>query len=106
MRKRIRNYIDNCVTCLIANSSTCVRKDALQITKPFEILHVDYFGPLVTSDEFKYVLVTVDAFSCLWFFPTRTTTSKEKFMSFLNVFGTPKKIVSDKEIGFSPHTSF
>lgn len=43
--KKIRNYIGNCIKCLIANSSNHAREGEMQITsnptKPFEIIHLD-----------------------------------------------------------------
>lgn len=112
MRKRVRDYIDNCVTCLIMNSDSHGREGELQITttptKPFEIIHANHFGPLPqSSDGSKYTLVVVDAFTRFtWFLATRTTTTKETCNSLrflFNVFGIPKEIVTDRGTAFTSH---
>lgn len=103
MRKRIRDYLDNCVTCLMANSSSHRFEGQSQIESPpklpFEIMHVDHFGPLQeTVNGFKHIFVVIDAFTRFtWLFPTRTTNSKEVYndLKFLfNVFGNPTTLVS------------
>lgn len=47
MRKKIHEYVDNCVTCLLANSSAHRREGEMQLAEipklPFEIIHVDHF---------------------------------------------------------------
>lgn len=110
IRKRIRDYKDNCVTCLMADSSAHSREGELQVTstalKPFEIVHLDHYGPLPqTVDNKKYVLVVIEAMSrYTWFFATRSTTSKEscEILKFLfNVFGAPKELVSDRGTAFT-----
>lgn len=110
MRKKIRDYINNCVTCLIANASRHAQEEDLQLcsppTKPFQVLHVDHFGPLPqTIDGYKHILVIVDAFTrYTWFFPSRSTTTKETcelFSLLFNIFGIPEEIVSDRGTSFT-----
>lgn len=67
-RKRIRNHIDNCLICLTTNTSTNSQEGELQRTDtpsfPFDICHIDHFGPIKESiDGFKYILVLIDVFS-------------------------------------------
>jgi len=71
MEKKL-DHIDNCITCLLSNSSTHSREGELtsNLVKPFEILHLDHFGPLqMTEDGFRHVLVIVDSFT--WLFSTK-----------------------------------
>lgn len=108
MRKKIKDYISNCITCLIANSSSYAREEEMQIstisTKPFELVYLDRYGLLPqAADGAKHILVVIDAFTrfTVWFFRTRSTTARETcdYMRFLfNVFGTPKEIVTDRSI--------
>lgn len=84
MRKRIRDYIENCVTCLYANSSSNrfegqSQADCPLPTFPFELMHIDHFGPLHESTNgCKYIFAVIDAFThYTWFFPTKTTSKKE-----------------------------
>lgn len=111
MRKKIRDHIDNCITCLYANSSTNRLEGESQIdnfspTKPFEIIHIDHFGPLQESPNgWKYIFVVVDAFTrYTWFFATKTTNNKEvrKYLKFLfGIFGPPGTLVSDRGTAFT-----
>lgn len=69
MRRRIKEYIENCFTCLISNSSTNSFERETQLyplpTMPQEILHLDHFGPLQeTTDNFKHIfIIVIDAFT-------------------------------------------
>jgi len=110
MRKRIHDYIDNCIVCLMADNSVHRLEGQLQIvqspTVPFEVLHMDHFGPLhPTDDGYRFVFAMVDAFTrYVWLFPTKTTNAKEVIDSLrflFNVFGKPKNIVSDRGSSFA-----
>lgn len=110
MRKKIQDYIDNCLICLIANSSGNKREGEMQITeapsKPFDVVHLDHYGPLPQADDgSKYVLVVVDAKTrYTWYFATCSTSAKETCdnLKFLwNVFGTPTEIVTDRGTAFT-----
>lgn len=110
LRKRVRDYVDNCLTCLMANVSSNSREGEMQISdtpsSPFIILHLDHFGPISdSSDGFKHILVIVDAFSRFtWLFAVKSTGSKEvvKHLSYLfNIFGNPVTIVSDRGTAFT-----
>lgn len=83
MRKRIRDHIDNCVTCLLADAASNSKEGEMQVSQmasnPLEILHLDHFGPLQQTEEgYKHVLVVVDAFSRFtWLFSVRSTGSRK-----------------------------
>ncbi|CAL1672060.1 unnamed protein product [Lasius platythorax] len=110
LKKRVHNYIDNCVICLLANSSVNSREGELQITDsptyPFHIFHADHFGPIKeTRDGFKHIFLVIDAFTrYTWLFPTKSTGSREaiKNLSFLfQNFGFPRFFVSDRGTAFT-----
>lgn len=110
MRKRIQSHIENCITCLMANASTHAKEGDMQIEKapdlPFEVVHIDHFGPLPTTrDGYKYILVVIDAFSrYTWFIPTRSTGTQEvceQLQNLFNTFGIPKELVSDRGTAFT-----
>lgn len=70
------------------------------------ILHLDHFGPLEkTDDDYKYILVVVDAYTkFVWLHPISTTGSKkviEFFDTLFNLFGSPRKLISDRGTTFS-----
>lgn len=64
MKKKVSEYINNCITCLLANSSVNSREGEMEITEspqvPFDTIHIDHFGPLCnSSDGSKHILVVV-----------------------------------------------
>ncbi|KMQ82606.1 pro-pol polyprotein [Lasius niger] len=83
MRKRIQDHIDNCLTCVMSNSSPNrfeAKTHLFPLPKmPLDVLHVDHFGPLQeTINNYKHVLVVVDALSRFtWLFATKSTGTKE-----------------------------
>lgn len=98
MRGKIRNYIDNCLTCLMANEAPNRQEGETSLyplpEQPLEVLHVDHFGPLQeTSDGYRHVFVAVDAFTRFtWLIPTKTTSTRETICtlrSIFNIFGNP-----------------
>lgn len=111
MRKRIRDYIDNCIICLYANSATNRLEGESQIDDsppavPFEMIHVDHFGPLQeTENGFKFILVIIDACTrYTWLFAAKSTSAREScnILKFLfNVSGKPSKIISDRGTSFT-----
>ncbi|CAL1672503.1 unnamed protein product [Lasius platythorax] len=110
MRKRVIDHIDNCVTCLLNNVSSNTCEGELQetdsLSSPFQILHTDHYGPMITSaNGFKHVLVVIDACTRFtWLFPVKTTSSKEtiKHMTLLfQIFGSPQQLVSDRKTSFT-----
>ncbi|XP_032685324.1 uncharacterized protein K02A2.6-like [Odontomachus brunneus] len=110
MRKRIKDHIENCITCLLANASQHGNEGEMQIVSvasaPLKTMHVDNFGSLQPSDEgYKYILVVVDAFTRFsWLFPSRTTGTRKtyKLMRMIfDVFGAPNCLVSDRGTAFT-----
>lgn len=110
MRKRIRDYIDGCVVCLMTNLSENRHESEMQEQEtprlPFQIVHTDHFGPLQESDGgYKFILLVIDAFTRFtWLFPTRSTGSKETIdnLRFLfGIFGSPEGLVSDRGTAFT-----
>jgi len=58
VRKKVQNYLDNCLICLLANSVSNLRE--LQIvstpSQPFQMFHLDHFGPIHgSSNSFKHI---------------------------------------------------
>jgi len=110
MRKRIRDYIDNCIICLMADNSAHRFEGQYQFVdppkNPFECVHLDHFGPMhVTENGYRYILAVIDAFTrYVWLFPTKTCNAKEVIerLKFLfNVFGKPQNLVSDRGSAFT-----
>lgn len=109
-KKRIKNYMDNCLICLMNNASSNTREGNIQITNApsysYKIIHVDHFGPLKeVSDGSKHILVLVDAFTRFTnLFPVKSTSSKETIKNLSYVFmdrGNPSILISDRGIAFT-----
>lgn len=110
MRNRINQYIENCFTCLMASDATNRFEAETSLVPapqtPFEIIHVDHFGPLEESnDHYKHVLVVVDAFTQFtWLSPCKSMTTKEtirNLKSLFSTFGNPVELVSDRGTAFT-----
>lgn len=102
-------YLDNCVTCLLANPAVNSRKGEMQISDSpsqlFITFHIDYFGPIKKShDHFKHIFLVIDAFSRFtWLFPTKSTGSQKVMKHLSNLFknfGNPVSLVSDRGTAF------
>ena len=109
LRRKVIDHIDNCLTCLMTNTSSNVKEGDMQIcgtaTEFGQTFHIDHFGPLKESEGYKYILVIVDSFTRFtWLFPVRSTGTKEvliKLSWLFNIFGNPKEIVSDRGTAFT-----
>lgn len=110
MRKRVQEYIDNCLICLMANTSVNFREGDMQITDnptlPCQTLHTDHFGPIIESKKgFKHILLVVDAFTRFtWLFAVKSTGSKESighFQYLFTIFGNLQTLVSDRGSAFT-----
>lgn len=110
VRKRVHNYIDNCVICLLANSASNSREGEMQITErasgPFQTIHMDHYGPIdLTEKKNRYIFLIIDSFSrYTWFFPVKTAATKEVLLHLkylFNIFGNPKRIISDRGKAFA-----
>lgn len=112
MRRKVIDYIDNCIVCLMSNASAHSKEGEMIIDKvpslPFDTIHIDHFGPLPeTADGYKYVFVVIDAFSrYTWLLPAKSTTALETcdlLKLLFNIFGVPKEIVSDRGTAFTAY---
>ncbi|CAL1689693.1 unnamed protein product [Lasius platythorax] len=110
MKVKVKEYIDNCVKCLSYSVLSGKPEGEMQIfekeTSPFKTLHIDHFGPLeITNDDFKHVLVIVDAYTkFVWLFPAKSTGTDEVLMTFkslFSMFSYPQRIISDRGTAFS-----
>lgn len=60
VRNKVQKHIENCLTCLMANTSVNVKEGELQLQDtpsiPLHIVHADHFGPLMESiNNFKHI---------------------------------------------------
>uniref|UniRef100_A0A034VAM6 RNA-directed DNA polymerase n=2 Tax=Endopterygota TaxID=33392 RepID=A0A034VAM6_BACDO len=109
LEKKVKQHISNCVECIVHNRKAGKQEEFLHcIDKgdyPLATIHVDHLGILdSTSKNYKYIFAIVDGFSkFVWLFPTKTTDTQEviKHLStWVNIFGNPQRIISDKGAAF------
>lgn len=110
LRKKVKRYIENCLICLVANSSVNAKEGEMHITptpnQPFQILHIDHMGPLPeTLDNSKHVLALIDACTRFtWLFAVKTISTRDvkKCLSpIFDMFGNPDEVVSDRGTAFT-----
>lgn len=110
MRKKIIDYLENCLTCLMSNKQGHAKEGKTSLYPlskvPLEILHVDHFGPLQeTEDNFKHILVIIDSLTRFtWLVPTKSTGSKEVVIALTKIFdtfGRPIQLVTDRGTAFT-----
>lgn len=74
--------------------------------QPLQTYHVDHLGPMTATDkQYRYIFGVTDAFSKFsWLYATKTTNSTEVVKCLevqQNVFGSPRRIVSDHGSAFT-----
>ena len=104
----VDNYIRTCPKCQTMKSkpNRNIPIHAMPIPSyPFEMIAVDFKGPINTSDPNKYILVFIDYFT-RWAItiPTSSTTSEvianALIEHVITKFGAPKKLLSDRGTNF------
>ena len=110
MRQKIKDHIANCLKCIAFSPFEgkkegylhCIPKGEM----PFEIYHIDHYGP-IDKDRLakRYLLVVIDAFTkFVKLYPTKTTATQEVISHLLvhfSNFSRPRVIISDRGTAFS-----
>ena len=106
MDDHIAKHVAKCEPCNAADAHTQAPSTGVtplpQPREPNERVHVDIFGPLKAQNgSLKYVLVTTDAFSKivrLAILPDKTaqTVAQAIVDSWINIFGVPRRVISDQ----------
>lgn len=114
LQHKIEKVITNCIECILAERKTGKQEGKLHpIDKeaiPLDTLHIDHLGPMPsTNKNYNHILVIVDAFTkFVWLYPVKSTTAAEtieKLQNVTNIFGQPRRIITDKGTAFTA-TSF
>lgn len=109
MKSKVEAHVANCLKCIAYSPKTGKREGMLQIMpkeqRPFEVIHIDHFGPVEKDAPKKYVLVVIDAFTkFVKLYATKSTSSKEVVScleQYFHNYSSPKVIISDRGTGFS-----
>lgn len=109
LNEKIKNVVDNCVACLIADRKRGKIDGLLhpipKDDQPLQTIHADHLGPMTKTDKmYEYVFAIIDSFSkYCWLYPTKTTSTKEvidKMLLHQQNFGNPLRLITDKGSAF------
>lgn len=107
---KIDTIVKSCVPCILAERKRGKREGLLRpIPKedaPLLTYHIDFLGPLeLTCKKYKHLFVVVDAFTkFVWIYAVKSTAAKEVIDCLgkqQQIFGNPKRIVSDRGSAFT-----
>lgn len=110
MQKYVKKCLSNCLECLQYDYQPRQNIGFLhnidKEDQPWSTLHIDHLEPLEkTENGYKHIFLLVDAFTKFAILkPTKTTkTSKviKILTSLFKIFGTPKRIISDRGTCFT-----
>lgn len=110
MRKFIKKYVTSCLECAYAKQAGGKKQGFLhpieKIDIPFDTVHIDHVGPFVRSSKGNmHILVLIDAFTrYIYLKPVRNTkssTSIKVLREYFSIFGTPRRIISDRGTSFT-----
>jgi hypothetical protein len=110
LKTKTESVIRNCVPCILSNRKRGKEEGLLNpIPKgdlPMDTLHLDHLGPMPsTNKNYKYILAITDSFTkFVWIFPTKSTEANEtiqKLKTVTDVFGNPRRVVTDKGSAFT-----
>lgn len=110
---KVRKFINNCINCILCNKKFGKKEGELRpIEKgdlPFDTIHIDHIVDMhPTRKQYKHLFVMIDGFTkFVWLYPTKTTTTVEtlkKMKSWSEVFGSMKRIVTDRATTFTSNS--
>jgi hypothetical protein len=104
IKEKCKNHIENCLKCVAFSPNTGKSEGFLHSIpkgdKPFELLHIDHYGPVAAGRANKHIFLIVDGFTkFVRLYTTKTTSTKEVLKALSNYFraySKPKCIVSDR----------
>lgn len=105
MRKYVRKFVENCVTCKLSKSKSGKTQAELfpipKVSVPWHTIHIDVTGKLSGANQTKeYIIVLIDAFTkfVLLVHSTKIDTSNAiKALKFgVGLFGAPTRVIADQ----------
>ena len=111
MYRDVEEYVASCIPCQRSKSPAIPSEGPLQAinsSRPWQILGMDIVGPLPASNGYRFVLSFVDHFSGFPFaFPLRRHTAEEVARVLVDeiipLIGVPEKILTDQGAEFNGH---
>jgi len=89
------SHINNCLKCVAFSPNTGKEGFLPSIpkgSKPFELIHIDHYGPVHSGRSKKHIFVVVDGF-------TKITNTREVIIAlkdYIRAYSKPKCIISDR----------
>ena len=107
--KYVKDFVSKCHVCKLVKGrlpKPIKLKQAPLPSRPFEIVSMDFVGPLITTDEGnKYILSIIDLFSRFCILEALPTKNSEDVIRTLrrvfNTFGYPTTLLSDNALEFT-----
>lgn len=105
MRRYVKMHINCCPECVLIKVSRGRQPGELHpITpgkRPFEVINIDHIGPFVKSTRGNsYIMILIDNHTkYVKLYPAKSCSTEgvvTSLQSFILVFGTPKRIISDR----------
>ncbi|KAL7292706.1 hypothetical protein TKK_0013829 [Trichogramma kaykai] len=112
MKRYIRVHIKNCMECILTKRKFGKQEGELHPispgTRPFQIIHMDHLGPFPTTPrKNKYILGIIDNLTkYAYIVAVRSTdarTTVNRVREFIERFGAPERIISDRDTCFTSH---
>lgn len=110
LKEKVGRVIQSCIECIMSSKKAGKMEGFLHpINKgeaPLQTYHVDHLTPAAgTSKGYQHIFAVVDAFSkFVWLYPTKTLNCNEVLKNLewqSEIFGNPKRIVSDRGSAFT-----
>ena len=110
MRRYVRVHVQNCFECILAKRKSGKPEGELHPIppgrRPFDVIHMDHLGPFSTSlRKNKYVLGIVDNLTKFVYIVAVKDVSARitvnKVLEFIERFGAPGRIISDRRTCFT-----
>lgn len=104
MKEKVVRHIGNCLRCVAFSPKSEKEEGMLHSfpkgNVPFEIIHIDHYGPVDNGRVKKHLFVIIDGFTkYVRLYATKTTNTKEVILALKDYFRSysrPKFIVSDR----------
>ncbi|KAK9736387.1 Integrase core domain [Popillia japonica] len=110
IKNYVKRHIKMCIECTLTKTKTGKQPGLLHPIppgrRPFAVIHIDHLGPFVTSNKGnKYILVMIDNLTKFVQLEavksTKAETTVTKLETFLQRYGAPETIITDRGTSFT-----
>lgn len=104
LKKKVLEHIENCLKCIAFSPNSGKKEGFLHSipkgNKPFQIIHIDHYGPVDKCRANKYIFAVVDGFTkFVRLYTTKTTNTKEVIKvlkDYFRSYSKPEYVISDR----------